>query len=58
VNLTVINALKAVPELHRKCPKLDLSGLRPAVERLTQDGNPNVQAEARAAQMALQDGKS
>jgi hypothetical protein len=57
VNLTVINALKAAAELRKKCPKLDLSGLRPAVERLTQDSNPAVQVEAKAAQQALQGGK-
>jgi hypothetical protein len=57
VNLTVINALKAVVELHKKSPKLDLSGLRPAVEKLAQDNNPAVQVEAKAAQQALQGGK-
>jgi hypothetical protein len=57
VNLTVTSALKAVVPLHQKCPRLDLSGLRPAVDKLTQDGNPAVQVEARAAQLALRGGK-
>ena len=57
MEVTVLNALKAVAELHKKCPKLDLSGLRPAVAKLTQDGNPNVKLEATAAQLALQGGK-
>lgn len=55
--MTVLNALKAVVQLHKKCPKLDLSGLRPAVDKLAQDGNPNVKVEATAAQLALQGGK-
>jgi hypothetical protein len=54
---TVLEALRAVVQLHKKCPQLDLSGLRPAVGKLTQDNNPSVKAEATAAQLALQGGK-
>jgi hypothetical protein len=50
---TVINALKAVVELHRKRPEMDLSRLRPAIDRLAQSPNPAVQAEAVQAQLAL-----
>lgn len=53
---TILDTLKAVVRLHKKCPQLDLSGLRPAVDKLTQDGNPAVQVEARAAQLALAGG--
>ena len=57
VYVTVTNALKAVTALHKKCPRLDLSGLRPAVDKLTQDNNPAVQVEAQATQQALQGAK-
>jgi hypothetical protein len=43
---TVVNALKAVAELHRKRPQVDLSRLRPAIDKLAHDPNPAVQAEA------------
>jgi hypothetical protein len=57
VYVTVTNALKAVAALHKKCPRLDLSGLRPSVDKLTQDNNPAVQVEAKATQQALQGAK-
>jgi hypothetical protein len=50
---TEINALKAVAELHRRRPEIDLSSLRPLIDRLAGDGNPAVQAEARQTQLAL-----
>jgi hypothetical protein len=43
---TIINSLKAVAELHRKRPQLDLSRLRPAIDKLAHNPNPAVQAEA------------
>ncbi len=50
---TVINALKAVPELHRQRPEMDLSALRPPIDRLAQDSNKAVQTEAVQARLAL-----
>ncbi len=43
---TILNALKATAELHRKRPQLDLSRLRPAIDKLAHDPNAAVQAEA------------
>jgi hypothetical protein len=42
----IMNALKATAELHRKRPQLDLSRLRPAIDKLAHDPNPAVQTEA------------
>ena len=39
---TVIGALQAVQELHRKEPKMDLAGLKEPIEKLTTDSNPTV----------------
>jgi hypothetical protein len=50
---TVVSTLKAVDELHRKRPEMDLSGLRPLIDRLAQNPNKAVQAEAQRAQIAL-----
>jgi hypothetical protein len=50
---TVLNALKAVVELHQHRPELDLSRLKPAIDQLARDPNPAVQAEAVRAQLAL-----
>ncbi len=50
---TLVNALKAVAELHRKRPEMDLSELRPLIDRLAQDPNKAVQAEAVQAQLTL-----
>ncbi len=50
---TLVSALKAAAELHRKRPEMDLSGLRPLVDRLAQNPNKAVQAEAQRAQIAL-----
>ena len=50
---TLVNALKAVAELHRKRPEMDLSALRPRIDALAQDSNKAVQAEAVQAQLAL-----
>jgi hypothetical protein len=50
---TVTSGLRAVAELHRKRPGLDLSALRPAVEALAQDPNSYVRNEAEKTQIVL-----
>jgi hypothetical protein len=50
---TVVNTLKAVVELHRRRPEVDLSVLGPALDGLAQDPNPAVRAEAQQALLAL-----
>jgi hypothetical protein len=50
---TVIGALQAVQELHRKEPKMDLTGLKEPIEKLTRDSNPTVAVQARQAMLAL-----
>lgn len=50
---TLVNTLKAVAELHRKRPEMDLSALRLSIDRLAQDPNKAVQAEAKQALLAL-----
>jgi hypothetical protein len=51
---TLVNALKAAAELHRRRPEMDLSALRSAVDRLADDPNQNIRAEARQVQQALE----
>jgi len=50
---TVVNALKAVAELHRKRPELDLSSLRPNLDKLAHNPNPAVSTEAGKVVLAL-----
>jgi hypothetical protein len=50
---TMLNALKAVAELHRKDPKRDLSSLRPNIDKLAHNPNPAVQTEAGRVVLAL-----
>jgi hypothetical protein len=50
---TLVNTLKAVAELHRKNPPLNLGELRPAIEKLKQSGNAAVRAEAEATLLVL-----
>jgi hypothetical protein len=50
---TMLNALKAVAELHRKNLQLDLSRLRPNLDKLAHNPNPAVQAEAGRVIQAL-----
>jgi len=50
---TVINALKAIAELHRKRPDLDLSSLRPNLDQLAHNPNPAVHTEAGRVVLAL-----
>ncbi len=51
--ITVITALQAIDELHRKRPEMDLSGLTAAVEQLTRSSNMAVSTEARKTQQLL-----
>jgi hypothetical protein len=51
VQSTITNALTAVAELHRKQPRIDLSSLRPAIDKLAQ--NPNYAVEAKRTLLAL-----
>jgi hypothetical protein len=53
---TVTNALKAIAELHRRKPDLDLTPLQPAIDKLTQSSNPVLRTEADRTRLAL--GKS
>jgi hypothetical protein len=50
---TVLNALKAVAELHRKDPERDLSSLRPNIDKLAHNPNAAVQTEAGQVVLAL-----
>jgi hypothetical protein len=50
---TVVTALKAVAELHRRRPDRDLSALYPAVDALAAHGNAVVRAEAERTRVAL-----
>jgi hypothetical protein len=57
VNATLESTLRAVAELHRRNPGLDLKPLRPAVERLTEDPNSAVRKEAKNTLEVLGDPK-
>jgi hypothetical protein len=57
VNATLESTLRAVAELHRRNPGLDLKCLRPAVERLTEDSNSAVRKEAKNTLEVLGDPK-
>lgn len=50
---TVLSALQAVQELHRKRPEVDLSGLREPIDKLTHSPNATVGVRARQAQQTL-----
>jgi hypothetical protein len=50
---TVLSALQAVQELHQKRPRLDLTGLREPIDKLTRSPNATVSVRARQAQQAL-----
>jgi hypothetical protein len=51
--MTVIGALRAVQELHRKQPKMDLSGLKEPIEKLTHSPAGPVSTEAQQTLQAL-----
>jgi hypothetical protein len=50
---TMLNALKAVAELHHKNAALDLSSLRPNIDKLAHNPNPAVSTEAGRVVLAL-----
>jgi hypothetical protein len=50
---TMLSALQALVELGQKQPTLDLSAVKPAVERLTGHPLPNIREHAQKAQQAL-----
>ena len=50
---TMLNTLKAVAELHRQSPQLDLSSLQPNLDKLAHNPNPAVQTEAGRVVRAL-----
>lgn len=50
---TMLNALKAVAELRRKNPQLDLSRLQPNLDKLAHNPNQSVQSEAGRVVLAL-----
>lgn len=49
----MLNALKAVAELHRKDPQRDLSSLRPNIDKLAHNPNTALQTEAGRVVLAL-----
>lgn len=50
---TIENALKALVRLRERRPQLDLSSLRPAVQKLTENRNPALRATAERTLIAL-----
>jgi len=52
--MTVISALQAIDELHNRRPDLDLSGLKPAIEKLTNSSNVAVRTEATRTKLLLE----
>jgi hypothetical protein len=53
IGQSLLNALKAVTELHRQRPDMDLSGLTPAVDALAGSSNPDVRTEAERTKLSL-----
>jgi hypothetical protein len=51
--LTLVTALQAVAELHRKSPERDLSALYPAVDELARNPNIAVRTQAEQTRIAL-----
>jgi hypothetical protein len=51
--LTMTSALRAIAELHRKNPRIDLSLLRPKIDALAEHRNPSLRTEAKNTQNAL-----
>lgn len=49
----VESALKAIVELHRKRPEMDLSSLMPAIDKLTQSGNAVLRTAAERTRAEL-----
>lgn len=53
VELILTGTLKALAELHRRCPSYDLTSLRPLIDKLADNPNPVVHNEARQVRDAL-----
>ena len=53
IGQTLTNALKAVAELRKLRPDMDLSPLKPEVDALAASGNPDVRTEAEKTKLAL-----
>jgi hypothetical protein len=51
--MTVISALQAIDELHRRRPEMDLSSLNPAIEKLLATSNVAVRTEANRTKLLL-----
>jgi hypothetical protein len=51
--LTLMTALEAVGELRRQRPDMELSGLAPAIEKLTRSSNAALSAQAKRTQDML-----
>ena len=49
--LTVVTTLKALGELHKRRPELDLAPFKSAVEKLTQSGSLAISTEAKKSQL-------
>ena len=54
IGQSLMDALKAVTELHRQRPDMDLSSLTPAVDALTRSSNPEVRTEAEKTKLSMQ----
>jgi hypothetical protein len=52
--MTVISALQAIDELHKRRPDIDLSGLKPAIEKLTSSGDVALRTEATRTKLLLE----
>jgi hypothetical protein len=52
--MTVIGALQAIEELHRRRPDMDLSGLNPTIEKLIKSSNVAVRTEATKTKLLLE----
>ena len=50
---TLFETLKAIAELHRKKPDIDLSSLRPAIDKLAGHANKAIQNEAKNLQAVI-----
>jgi hypothetical protein len=50
---TLVTTLQAIAALHRKAPQLDLTELRPAIDKLAESDNVLVRTEVKNTQKAL-----
>jgi hypothetical protein len=49
----ISGTLKAIVELHRRRPEMDLSALQPAIDKLEQSSNPVIRIEAGKTKLVL-----